>query len=120
MKKCPKCGYQMSLNAKRCYDCGWEEPTKPRAVLKGIVRHNWNADLTHAPYRGVLMEEDDKTHLGQGRPEWLSELLESVEDGTAVTITVEFGNKHPNTNGYVWKLTAPHTYTREKNRRRKE
>lgn len=83
-------------------------------VLKGIVRQNWNADLTHAPYRGVLMAEDDKTHLGQGRPEWLSKLLESVEDGTAVTITVEFGTKHPNTNGYVWKLTAPHTYTREK------
>lgn len=81
-------------------------------VVRGIVRHYYNEDETHTPYTGVLLKEDDKTELGQLCHGWLHDLLDEVEDGTAVEITVKFWGKHPNTKGYIWKLTKPHTYER--------
>ena len=88
---------------------GWEgEQMKKVKVFNGIVRHYWNANGTHASYRGRLKEEDDLDSLFR-----LEQITEDLPDGFPVRITIEVGEEqHPSAKGFRYQLTQPHTYER--------
>jgi hypothetical protein len=87
------------------------EHTNKKIVVKGIVRrYHVPENKNYNPYVGMLMsEEDQHSQFGQ-----MYELLKDVEDGEAITITVECHGIHPNAKGHVWMLTKPNTYERVK------
>ena len=81
-------------------------------TIKGIIRHYYNEDKSHRPYRGVVKELDDLS--ARNWREEVDNVMAFALDGAEVVITVEVKSVHSASKGYIWKLTKPHTYERVK------
>ena len=81
-------------------------------TIKGILRHYWNKEENHNPYRAMTKEIDDKTDLHFNNE--LDDFMSSAKDGSIFEVKIIIKDVAKVTKGYIWKNTKPHTYSRVK------